>query len=95
MTGEVTLRGKVRPIGGLKEKLLAAVQAGAAVVVIPRDNATDLKEVPRSVRRALDIRLVDHIDEVLAIALAVDDAAAMFRARMDALDAVALGVPPS
>jgi ATP-dependent Lon protease len=71
MTGELTLRGQVRPIGGLKEKLLAAVQAGVRQVLIPRDNEGDLREVPRSVREALDIRLVDHMDEVLAYALAV------------------------
>ncbi len=76
MTGEITLRGQVRPIGGLKEKLLAAHRAGIRTVLIPADNEKDLPDVPRSVREALDIRPVQHMDEVLALALAVDDAQA-------------------
>ena len=69
MTGEITLRGQVRPIGGLKEKLLAASQAGVRRVLVPRDNEKDLREVPKNVREALEIVLVDHMDEVLERAL--------------------------
>ncbi|MEN9786324.1 MAG: hypothetical protein RLZZ299_1588, partial [Pseudomonadota bacterium] len=82
MTGEVTLRGRVRPIGGLKEKLLAASQAGVKRVLVPSENARELREVPRAVRDSLDIRLVDHMDEVLALALAVDDPASLFQGRV-------------
>ena len=71
MTGEITLRGQVRPIGGLKEKLLAARQAGITTVLIPRDNVGDLREVPRQLREGLKIVPVDHMDEVLTHALAV------------------------
>jgi len=71
MTGEITLRGQVRPIGGLKEKLLAAQQAGVAIVLIPRDNVADLRDVPRKVQEAITIIPVDHMDDVLTQALAV------------------------
>ncbi|MBM4368060.1 MAG: endopeptidase La, partial [Deltaproteobacteria bacterium] len=71
MTGEITLRGQVRPIGGLKEKLLAAQQAGVATVLIPRDNVADLRDVPRKVQEAITIIPVDHMDDVLTQALAV------------------------
>ena len=70
MTGEITLRGQVRPIGGLKEKLLAAMAAKVTRVLIPRDNVADLREVPRAVREALTIVPVDTMDEVLVQALA-------------------------
>ncbi|MCO6449399.1 MAG: endopeptidase La [Caldilineales bacterium] len=69
MTGEITLRGRVLPIGGLKEKLLTAHRGGLKIVVIPDRNAKDLVDVPRHVKRALDIRQVSHVDQVLAIAL--------------------------
>lgn len=70
MTGEVTLRGRVLPIGGLREKLLAASRAEMGTVIVPRDNAKDLKEVPEEILETLHIELVDHVDEVLPIALA-------------------------
>jgi ATP-dependent Lon protease len=69
MTGEITLRGKVLPIGGVKEKLLAAHRFGITSIILPRDNQKDLAEVPEDVRSAFDINLVDTIDEVLALAL--------------------------
>jgi ATP-dependent Lon protease len=65
MTGEITLRGKVLPIGGVKEKLLAAQRAGVRTVLLPRGNAPDLREVPEETRRQLEIVLVEHMDEVL------------------------------
>jgi ATP-dependent Lon protease len=69
MTGEITLRGRVLPIGGLKEKLLAAHRGGIATVIIPEENRKDLAEIPANVTESLDIRPVRWIDEVLDIAL--------------------------
>jgi ATP-dependent Lon protease len=69
MTGEITLRGKVLPIGGLKEKLLAAHRGGIRMVVIPSENEKDLVDIPRNIIRKLDIRPVGVIDEVLELAL--------------------------
>lgn len=69
MTGEITLRAKVLPIGGLKEKLLAAHRGGIKRVLIPKDNVKDLEEIPENAKSALDIRPVETIDEVLALAL--------------------------
>jgi len=70
MTGEITLRGEVLPIGGLKEKLLAAHRGGITTVIIPHENERDLVEIPKNIKKDLDIRPVRWIDEVLAIALA-------------------------
>ncbi len=69
MTGEITLRGEVLPIGGLKEKLLAAHRGGITTVLIPADNAKDLVEIPDNIKQNLDIRPVHWIDEVLEVAL--------------------------
>lgn len=69
MTGEITLRGEVLPIGGLKEKLLAARRGGIKTVIIPKENERDLKEVPDNIKQNLEIIAVKWIDEVLAIAL--------------------------
>jgi ATP-dependent Lon protease len=69
MTGEVTLRGRVLPIGGLKEKLLAALRGGITTVLIPQENEKDLAEIPANVRDGLKIIPVKHVDEVLALAL--------------------------
>jgi ATP-dependent Lon protease len=69
MTGEITLRGEVLPIGGLKEKLLAARRGGIKTVIIPKENERDLKEVPDNIKEHLTIRAVKWIDEVLAMAL--------------------------
>jgi len=70
MTGEITLRGKVLPIGGVKEKVLAAHRAGVKNIVIPRDNEKDLADIPKNVLDTLDLHLVSTMDEVLRIALA-------------------------
>jgi ATP-dependent Lon protease len=69
MTGELTLRGRVLPIGGLKEKLTAAARAGVKTVLVPERNKNDLIDLPDEVRKLLDIKLVETIDEVLALAL--------------------------
>ncbi|MBD3760088.1 endopeptidase La [Rhizorhabdus sp.] len=69
MTGEVTLRGRVLPIGGLKEKLLAAMRGGITTVLIPKENEKDLVEIPAKIRDGLKIIPVSHVDEVLALAL--------------------------
>ena len=69
MTGEITLRGEVLPIGGLKEKLLAAHRGGVRTVLIPDENVKDLADIPKNVKTELDIRPVRWIDRVLEIAL--------------------------
>ena len=69
MTGEITLRGEVLPIGGLKEKLLAAQRGGIKIVLIPEENTKDLVEIPDSVKNKLDIHPVRWIDQVLEMAL--------------------------
>jgi ATP-dependent Lon protease len=69
MTGEITLRGRVLPIGGLKEKLLAAMRAGITTVFFPKDNEKDLPEIPESVRKALTLIPVAHVDDVIGQAL--------------------------
>ena len=69
MTGEISLRGKVLPIGGLKEKLLAAHRGGIKTVIIPKDNVKDLEDIPENAKRDLNIHAVEAIDEVLTIAL--------------------------
>jgi ATP-dependent Lon protease len=86
MTGEITLRGRVLPIGGLKEKLLAAHRSGITTVVIPKENRKDLREVPRRVLKALRIVLVDHMDDVLREALHVADPIAMFGEPKDVIE---------
>jgi ATP-dependent Lon protease len=69
MTGEVTLRGNVLPIGGLKEKLLAALRGGITTVMIPSDNVKDLREIPDNVKNGLDLIPVSNVTEVLRRAL--------------------------
>jgi ATP-dependent Lon protease len=69
MTGEITLRGRVLPIGGLKEKLLAAHRGGITTIIIPEENKKDLADIPENITGSLDIHPVRWIDEVLDIAL--------------------------
>jgi ATP-dependent Lon protease len=88
MTGEITLRGRVMPIGGLKEKMLAAHRAGINTVLIPKDNRKDLREIPRRVLNATRIVLIEHADEVLREALCLSDADAIFGKRVPPLEYV-------
>ena len=85
MTGEITLRGAVKPIGGLKEKLIAARAAGITRAILPIDNAKDLQDVPKSLRDAVDLQLVSTMDEVLTLALAVNSREDIFRGEMQGL----------
>ncbi|GAG88273.1 unnamed protein product [marine sediment metagenome] len=74
MTGEITLRGKVLPVGGLKEKLLAAHRGNVKAVIVPRDNEKDMADIPNNVLKALEIIFVENVDEVLkAVLLPGDD----------------------
>jgi ATP-dependent Lon protease len=70
MTGEITLRGKVLPIGGIKEKILAAHRAGIKTIIMPKDNEKDLADIPKNVLDAMNLYLVGGMDEVLKVALA-------------------------
>jgi len=70
MTGEITLRGKVLPIGGVKEKLLAAHRAGIRTIILPKDNQKDLTDIPANIKDEFTVHLVENMDEVLKIALA-------------------------
>jgi len=70
MTGEITLRGKVLPIGGVKEKILAAHRSGLKTIIIPRENEKDLADIPKNVLDSLNVYMVESMDEVLKIALA-------------------------
>jgi ATP-dependent Lon protease len=72
MTGEITLRGRVLPIGGLKEKVLAAHRGGIKKVLIPKENQKDIREIPRKVREKLEIVTVEHADDVLREALVLE-----------------------
>ena len=78
MTGEITLRGRVLPIGGLREKILAAHRAHMSKVLIPKDNEKDIKEIPAKVLKAVELVSVESMDEVLRAALAVDDPEKIF-----------------
>jgi ATP-dependent Lon protease len=79
MTGEITLRGTVLPIGGLKEKVLAAHRAGIKKVLIPAENEKDIEEIPATVLKTVELELVSHMDQVLKKALVVDDPDSLFR----------------
>jgi ATP-dependent Lon protease len=83
MTGEVTLRGRVLPIGGLKEKVLAAHRAGVKTVLIPTENEKDILEIPGNILRTVNIVLVDHMDQVLRKALVLADPEAFLRKTPD------------
>ena len=75
MTGEITLRGNVLPIGGVKEKVLAAYRFGIKTIILPKENEKDLAEIPEDISAKLEFHLVENMDEVLAAALARVDLA--------------------
>ena len=78
MTGEITLRGRVLPIGGLKEKILAAHRGEVQKVLIPSDNKKDIEEIPKKILKKVELVLVNHMDEVLKEALAVENPDELF-----------------
>jgi len=92
MTGEITLRGRVLPIGGLKEKILAAHRAGIKTILIPLENEKDIPEIPAQIVRSLHLELVEHMDQVLRKALIVPDPESFLRA--EPADVVPKTVPP-
>jgi ATP-dependent Lon protease len=83
MTGEITLRGRVLAIGGLKEKVLAAHRGGIKTIIAPKENEKDFKDIPAEVLKDLTIVLVDHVDQVLIHALDIKNAKELFKARRD------------
>jgi ATP-dependent Lon protease len=95
MTGEITLRGRVLPIGGLKEKILAAHRALLKTVLIPNENAKDLKDIPEKILGEINIELMTHMDDVLKIALATDEAGKLFKEPEAADSPVILPKEPS
>jgi len=86
MTGEITLRGRVLPIGGLKEKILAAHRGHIARVLVPQENDKDLKEIPAKILDTVQVVLVEHMDEVLKESLVLDDPQAFLQGRQDKRD---------
>jgi ATP-dependent Lon protease len=95
MTGEITLRGRVLPIGGLKEKVLAAHRGLVKKVLIPKENAKDIKEIPTKILKDLELILVDHMDDVLKHALVVPDSQELFKKHVDETDEVLLPADPA
>jgi len=86
MTGEITLRGRVLPVGGLKEKILAAHRAGITTVIMPKENARDLRDIPKKVLKAVRISLAEHMDEVLRVALVLPNPDEFLKERSQAVD---------
>jgi ATP-dependent Lon protease len=86
MTGEVTMRGRVLPIGGLKEKVLAAHRAGIKTILIPKENEKDIEEIPQQVLKSVTIIPVGHMDDVLRKALVLDDPDTFFKPQTDETD---------
>ena len=72
MTGEITLRGRVLPIGGLKDKVLAAHRGGIKTVILPEENKKDIRDIPKVVRNSVTLVVVNHMDQVIPIALSKD-----------------------
>jgi ATP-dependent Lon protease len=93
MTGEITLRGRILPIGGLKEKVLAAHRAGIKTVLIPRENEKDIKEVPPKVLKSVNLVLVEHMDEVLKKALVLEDPEHFLATKTDKIEASEVELP--
>ena len=79
MTGEITLRGRVLPVGGLKEKIIAAHRGGIKKILIPKENEKDLRDVPKSISKQVEIIPVEHMDEVLSHSLILDEGESLFK----------------
>ncbi len=94
MTGEITLRGRILPIGGLKEKILASHRAGIKTVLIPRENEKDIKEIPPRILNSVELVLVENMDEVLRKALVLDDPDHFLLPRMEKLEPHPIEVAP-
>ncbi len=88
MTGEITLRGRVLPIGGLKEKMIAAHRGGIDTILVPKENEKDLKDIPAQIKKNLTIVLVEHMDEVLSKALSVADVSQILHAGDHAIEGI-------
>ncbi len=88
MTGEITLRGRVLPVGGLKEKILAAHRGGINKIILPKDNEKDLKDIPETIARQMTFILVDHMDEVLTHALILEPGSPLFNGNDMAFDII-------
>jgi ATP-dependent Lon protease len=93
MTGEITLRGEVLPVGGVKEKVLAARQARIRTIVLPRQNKRDVSQISARILHGIEFRYVDRVDEVLAIALAPASGAPAPAARPEEVPAPAQEIP--
>jgi ATP-dependent Lon protease len=89
MTGEITLRGRVLPIGGLKEKALAAHRGGIKTILIPKDNEKDVQDIPQVVLKSVSLVQVEHMDDVLKRALVLDDPERFLRAQPNPIDVFA------
>jgi ATP-dependent Lon protease len=94
MTGEITLRGRVLPIGGLKEKILAAHRGGIKTVLIPKENEKDIKEIPPKILNSVELVLVEHMDEVLRKALVLDDPDHFLASRVEKMGAPQFEISP-
>jgi ATP-dependent Lon protease len=94
MTGEITLRGRILPIGGLKEKIMAAHRHQIKTVLIPRDNEKDIKEIPARILKSVELVPVDHMDEVLKTALVLDDPDSLFKPVLPPVAPETVYVPP-
>jgi ATP-dependent Lon protease len=88
MTGEITLRGRVLPVGGIKEKILAAHRGGIKKIILPKENEKDLKDIPETIAKQLTFILVDHMDEVLSHALILNPGTQLFNSNDLALDII-------
>jgi ATP-dependent Lon protease len=86
MTGEITLRGRILPIGGLKEKILAAHRGGIKTVLIPKDNEKDVKEIPPKILKSVELVSVEHMDEVLRKALVLENPENFLASTEDKID---------
>jgi ATP-dependent Lon protease len=95
MTGEITLRGRILPIGGLKEKIFAAHRGLISTVVIPRENEKDLKDIPEKILKKINIVMVDHMDEVLRLALAIEDPESFLKQKKQEAEGFFPEKPPS